>query len=155
MVSADQAFLQFFGDEFLRLLLIRFVFCSAALRLHKLFRVSPKKTGLLLNRSDPFFMQTLLALAQLQRRAGIKAPAGSGPAGPGQANVSPAVELAASGGSKVLVLCVQECRSFPESYPELPKQDTVESSLLQKHILDLAAMLDVQNLFWDNSLETY
>lgn len=36
----DQAFLQFFGDEFLRLLLIRFVFCSAALRLHKLFRVS-------------------------------------------------------------------------------------------------------------------
>lgn len=39
-VSTDQAFLQFFGDEFLRLLLIRFVFCSAALRLHKLFRVS-------------------------------------------------------------------------------------------------------------------
>ncbi|KAG7235537.1 hypothetical protein INR49_002583 [Caranx melampygus] len=62
--TIDQAFLQFFGDEFLRLLLIRFVFCSAALRLHKLFR---------------------------------------------------------------------ESRSFPESYPELPKQDTVESSLLQKH----------------------
>lgn len=39
-VPADQAFLQFFGDEFLRLLIIRFVFCSAALRLHKLFRVS-------------------------------------------------------------------------------------------------------------------
>ncbi|KAI3361913.1 hypothetical protein L3Q82_012183, partial [Scortum barcoo] len=36
--TIDQAFLQFFGDEFLRLLLIRFVFCSAALRLHKLFR---------------------------------------------------------------------------------------------------------------------
>ncbi|XP_069370083.1 protein SCAI isoform X6 [Paralichthys olivaceus] len=73
--TIDQAFLQFFGDEFLRLLLVRFVFCSAALRLHKLFR---------------------------------------------------------------------ESRSFPESYPELPKQDTVESSLLQKHVLELAAMLDVQ-----------
>ncbi|XP_029300646.1 protein SCAI isoform X2 [Cottoperca gobio] len=82
----DQAFLQFFGDEFLRLLLIRFVFCSAALRLHKLFR---------------------------------------------------------------------ESKSFPESYPELPKQDTVESSLLQKHILELATMLDVQNLFWDDPLEAY
>lgn len=84
--TIDQAFLQFFGDEFLRLLLIRFVFCSAALRLHKLFR---------------------------------------------------------------------ECRSFPESYPELPKQDTVESGVLQKHILELATMLDVQSLFWDDSLEAY
>uniref|UniRef100_A0A3B3VV75 Suppressor of cancer cell invasion n=1 Tax=Poecilia latipinna TaxID=48699 RepID=A0A3B3VV75_9TELE len=84
--SIDQAFLQFFGDEFLRLLLIRFVFCSAALRLHKLFR---------------------------------------------------------------------ESRSFPESYPELPKQDTVESGLLQKQVLELAAMLDVQSLFWDDSLESY
>ncbi|XP_037609159.1 protein SCAI isoform X2 [Sebastes umbrosus] len=84
--NIDQAFLQFFGDEFLRLLLIRFVFCSAALRLHKLFR---------------------------------------------------------------------ECQSFPESYPELPKQDTVESSLLQKHILELATMLDVQSLFWDDPLEAY
>ncbi|KAM4719289.1 protein SCAI isoform 2-T2 [Anableps anableps] len=84
--SIDQAFLQFFGDEFLRLLLIRFVFCSAALRLHKLFR---------------------------------------------------------------------ECRSFPESYPELPKPDTVESGLLQKQVLELAAMLDVQSLFWDDSLDSY
>ncbi|XP_023193461.1 protein SCAI isoform X1 [Xiphophorus maculatus] len=84
--SIDQAFLQFFGDEFLRLLLIRFVFCSATLRLHKLFR---------------------------------------------------------------------ESRSFPESYPELPKQDTVESVLLQKQVLELAAMLDVQSLFWDDSLESY
>uniref|UniRef100_A0A3Q2P148 Suppressor of cancer cell invasion n=1 Tax=Fundulus heteroclitus TaxID=8078 RepID=A0A3Q2P148_FUNHE len=84
--SIDQAFLQFFGDEFLRLLLIRFVFCSAALRLHKLFR---------------------------------------------------------------------ESRSFPESYPELPKQDTVESGVLQKHVLELAAMLDAQSLFWDDALESY
>ncbi|XP_004075111.1 protein SCAI [Oryzias latipes] len=84
--TIDQAFLQFFGDEFLRLLLIRFVFCSAVLRLHKLFR---------------------------------------------------------------------EARSFPESYPELPKQDTVESSLLQKQILELAAMLDVQSSFWEDSLEAY
>ncbi|XP_075885560.1 protein SCAI isoform X3 [Nelusetta ayraudi] len=82
----DQAFLQFFGDEFLRLLLIRFVFCSATLRLHKLFR---------------------------------------------------------------------ESRSFPDSYPELPKQDTVESALLQKLILELATMLDVQSLFWDDMLEAY
>lgn len=82
--AIDQAFLQFYGDEFLRLLLIRFVFCSATLRLHKLFR---------------------------------------------------------------------ESRSFPESYPQLPKQDTVESSLLQKHVLELAAMLDVRSLFWDGTLD--
>lgn len=58
-------------------------------------------------------------------------------------------------GSDVFMLCLQESRSFPESYPELPKQDTVESSLLQKHILELATMLDVQSLFWDDSLESY
>uniref|UniRef100_A0A8C9WFK8 Suppressor of cancer cell invasion n=1 Tax=Scleropages formosus TaxID=113540 RepID=A0A8C9WFK8_SCLFO len=84
--AIDQAFLQFYGDEFLRLLLIRFVFCSATLRMHKLFR---------------------------------------------------------------------ESRSFPESYPQLPKQDTVESNLLQKHILELAAMLDVQGLFYDGTLDSY
>ncbi|XP_024258483.1 protein SCAI-like isoform X1 [Oncorhynchus tshawytscha] len=82
--AIDQAFLQFYGDEFLRLLLIRFVFCSATLRMHKLF---------------------------------------------------------------------QESRSFPESYPQLPKQDTVESSFLRKHVLELAAMLDVQRLFWDGALD--
>ncbi|XP_051980768.1 protein SCAI isoform X2 [Xyrauchen texanus] len=82
----DQAFLQFYGDEFLRLLMIRFVFCCTTLRLHKLFR---------------------------------------------------------------------EARSFPESYPSLPKQEMVESSLLQKHVLELAAMLDVQNLFCDGMLDNY
>ncbi|KAG1959006.1 protein SCAI [Pimephales promelas] len=82
----DQAFLQFYGDEFLRLLMIRFVFCCTTLRLHKLFR---------------------------------------------------------------------EARSFPESYPQLPKQEMVESSLLQKHVLELAAMLDVQNLFSDGLLDNY
>ncbi|KAG5272084.1 hypothetical protein AALO_G00161480 [Alosa alosa] len=82
----DQAFLQFYGDEFLRLLMIRFVFCSATLRLHKLFR---------------------------------------------------------------------ESRSFPESYPQLPKPDTVENTALQKHVHQLAAMLDVQNLFCDGTLDNY
>ncbi|KAA8584666.1 hypothetical protein FQN60_008451, partial [Etheostoma spectabile] len=54
-----------------------------------------------------------------------------------------------------LLLIRFESQSFPESYPELPKQDTVESSLLQKHILELATMLDVQSLFWDDPLEVY
>ncbi|XP_062845045.1 protein SCAI isoform X2 [Trichomycterus rosablanca] len=84
--AIDQAFLQFYGDEFLRLLMIRFVFCSATLRLHKLFR---------------------------------------------------------------------EAQSFPESYPQLPKQEMVENSLLQKHIMELAVMLDVQNLFTDGILDNY
>ncbi|XP_060718946.1 protein SCAI isoform X3 [Tachysurus vachellii] len=84
--TIDQAFLQFYGDEFLRLLMIRFVFCCATLRLHKLFR---------------------------------------------------------------------EAQSFPESYPQLPKQEMVESSLLQKQIMELAAMLDVQNLFFDGMLDNY
>ncbi|XP_052448753.1 protein SCAI isoform X2 [Carassius gibelio] len=84
--AIDQAYLQFYGDEFLRLLMIRFVFCCTTLRLHKLFR---------------------------------------------------------------------EARSFPESYPPLPKQEMVESSLLQKHVLELAAMLDVQNLFSDGMLDNY
>ncbi|KAL6463641.1 hypothetical protein MHYP_G00280320 [Metynnis hypsauchen] len=84
--AIDQAFLQFYGDEFLRLLMVRFVFCCATLRLHKLF---------------------------------------------------------------------QEAQSFPESYPQLPKQEMVENSLLQKHVLELAAMLDVQNLFSDGMLDNY
>lgn len=52
-------------------------------------------------------------------------------------------------------LCPQESQSFPESYPELPKKDTVESSQLQKHVLELAAMLEVQSLFWEEPQETY
>ncbi|KAG9335374.1 hypothetical protein JZ751_005296 [Albula glossodonta] len=80
--AVDQAYLQFYGDEFLRLLLLRFVFCSAVMRLHKLFR---------------------------------------------------------------------ESRSFPESFPPLPRQETVESSVLQRHVLELATMLDVQSLFYSNT----
>ncbi|KAK1155674.1 protein SCAI [Acipenser oxyrinchus oxyrinchus] len=84
--SIDQAFLQFFGDEFLRLLLIRFVFCSATMRLHKVFR---------------------------------------------------------------------ETRNYPETYPQLPKEETVENPMVQKHVLELASILDVQNLFCDNTLDDY
>ncbi|XP_041090296.1 protein SCAI-like [Polyodon spathula] len=84
--SIDQAFLQFFGDEFLRLLLVRFVFCSATMRLHKVFR---------------------------------------------------------------------ETRNYPETYPQLPKEETVENPMVQKHVLELASILDVQNLFCDNTLDDY
>jgi len=36
----DLSFVQFFGDDFLRVLLLRYVFCYITLRLHKAFRVS-------------------------------------------------------------------------------------------------------------------
>ncbi|MEJ1275012.1 suppressor of cancer cell invasion [Cricetulus griseus] len=84
--SIDQAFLQFFGDEFLRLLLTRFVFCSATMRMHKAFR---------------------------------------------------------------------ETRNYPESYPQLPRDETVENPHLQKHILELASILDVRNIFFENSMDDY
>ncbi|XP_075842161.1 protein SCAI isoform X4 [Microtus pennsylvanicus] len=82
----DQAFLQFFGDEFLRLLLTRFVFCSATMRMHKAFR---------------------------------------------------------------------ETRNYPESYPQLPRDETVENPHLQKHILELASILDVRNIFFENPMDDY
>uniref|UniRef100_A0A670KEP2 Suppressor of cancer cell invasion n=1 Tax=Podarcis muralis TaxID=64176 RepID=A0A670KEP2_PODMU len=85
--SIDQAFLQFFGDEFLRLLLTRFIFCSATMRMHKIFR--------------------------------------------------------------------QETRNYPESYPQLPRDETVENPHLQKHILELASMLDVRNVFLETTLDDY
>uniref|UniRef100_A0A7M4EVI9 Suppressor of cancer cell invasion n=1 Tax=Crocodylus porosus TaxID=8502 RepID=A0A7M4EVI9_CROPO len=85
--SIDQAFLQFFGDEFLRLLLTRFIFCSATMRMHKIFR--------------------------------------------------------------------QETRNYPESYPQLPRDETVENPHLQKHILELASILDVRNVFLENTLDDY
>nr|XP_048678641.1 protein SCAI isoform X5 [Caretta caretta] len=85
--SIDQAFLQFFGDEFLRLLLTRFVFCSATMRMHKIFR--------------------------------------------------------------------QETRNYPESYPQLPRDETVENPHLQKHILELASILDVRNVFLENTIDDY
>ncbi|XP_053523717.1 protein SCAI isoform X4 [Artibeus jamaicensis] len=84
--SIDQAFLQFFGDEFLRLLLTRFVFCSATMRMHKIFR---------------------------------------------------------------------ETRNYPESYPQLPRDETVENPHLQKHILELASILDVRNVFFENTIDDY
>ncbi|KAG7263121.1 hypothetical protein CRUP_015378 [Coryphaenoides rupestris] len=46
-------------------------------------------------------------------------------------------------------------RGLWERAQEFLRKDTVESSLLQKHVLELAAMLDVQNLFWDDPLEGY
>ncbi|XP_074067689.1 protein SCAI isoform X5 [Macrotis lagotis] len=84
--SIDQAFLQFFGDEFLRLLLTRFVFCSATMRMHKIFR---------------------------------------------------------------------ETRNYPETYPQLPRDETVENPHLQKHILELASILDVRNVFFENTIDDY
>ncbi|XP_042642604.1 protein SCAI isoform X2 [Tyto alba] len=84
--SIDQSFLQFFGDEFLRLLLTRFIFCSATMRMHKIFR---------------------------------------------------------------------ETRNYPESYPQLPRDETVENPHLQKHILELASILDVRNVFLENTLDDY
>jgi len=39
-LSVDLSFVQFFGDDFLRVLLLRYVFCYVTLRLHKAFRVS-------------------------------------------------------------------------------------------------------------------
>uniref|UniRef100_H3BG28 Suppressor of cancer cell invasion n=1 Tax=Latimeria chalumnae TaxID=7897 RepID=H3BG28_LATCH len=82
----DQAFLQFFGDEFLRLLITRFIFCSSTLRLHKNFR----ETG-----------------------------------------------------------------NYPETYPQLPKEEIVENPHLQRHILELASMMDVQNYFQENNIDDY
>lgn len=84
--SIDQAFLQFFGDEFLRLLLTRFIFCSATMRMHKIFR---------------------------------------------------------------------ETRNYPESYPQLPRDETVENPHLQKHILELASILDVRNVFLESTIDDY
>lgn len=38
--NIDPVFLQFYGDEFLRVIILRFIFCSVVLRMHRLFRVS-------------------------------------------------------------------------------------------------------------------
>ena len=37
---SDHGFMQFFGDDFLRVLLLRFIFCYVVLRLHRAFNVS-------------------------------------------------------------------------------------------------------------------
>ena len=36
---ADHSFMQFFGDDFLRILLLRYIFCFVVLRLHRGFKV--------------------------------------------------------------------------------------------------------------------
>ncbi|MGH0141181.1 UNVERIFIED_CONTAM: hypothetical protein FKN15_072720 [Acipenser sinensis] len=56
--------------------------------------------------------------------------------------------------TKFLVL-FQETRNYPETYPQLPKEETVENPMVQKHVLELASILDVQNLFCDNTLDDY
>lgn len=38
--SVDPVFLHFYGDDFLRVLILRFLFCSMVIRMHRLFRVS-------------------------------------------------------------------------------------------------------------------
>ena len=37
---SDHSFMQFFGDDFLRVLLLRYIFCHVVLRLHRGFKVS-------------------------------------------------------------------------------------------------------------------
>jgi hypothetical protein len=38
--SVDPVFIHFYADDFLRLLILRFIFCSVLMRMHRLFRVS-------------------------------------------------------------------------------------------------------------------
>lgn len=38
--SVDPVFIQFYGDDFLRLIMLRFIFCCVVIRMHRLFRVS-------------------------------------------------------------------------------------------------------------------
>lgn len=38
--NIDPAYIQFYGDDFLRLLMLRFIFCCVVVRMHRLFRVS-------------------------------------------------------------------------------------------------------------------
>ena len=38
--SVDPVFLQFYSDDFLRLIILRFIFCCVVIRMHRLFRVS-------------------------------------------------------------------------------------------------------------------
>lgn len=40
--NIDPVFLQFYADEFLRLIILRFIFCTVVLRMHRLFRVSDR-----------------------------------------------------------------------------------------------------------------
>lgn len=37
--NIDPAYLQFYGDDFLRLQILRFIFCSVVLKMHRLFKV--------------------------------------------------------------------------------------------------------------------
>ncbi|ELU10092.1 hypothetical protein CAPTEDRAFT_93181 [Capitella teleta] len=76
--SLDHSFVQFFGDDFLRVLLLRFIFCYIVLKLHR----------------------------------GFKGPS-----------------------------------FYPMSYPTMPKEDILDSPVLQKLILDLASILEVRGLY--------
>ncbi|EPY78698.1 protein SCAI isoform 2 [Camelus ferus] len=49
----------------------------------------------------------------------------------------------------------KETRNYPESYPQLPRDETVENPHLQKHILELASILDVRNVFLENTIDDY
>uniref|UniRef100_A0A8C9ADZ5 Suppressor of cancer cell invasion n=1 Tax=Prolemur simus TaxID=1328070 RepID=A0A8C9ADZ5_PROSS len=54
-----------------------------------------------------------------------------------------------------LFFAYQETRNYPESYPQLPRDETVENPHLQKHILELASILDVRNVFFENTIDDY
>lgn len=49
--SIDPVFLHFYGDDFLRVLILRFLFCSMVSRMHRLFRVSVLSSPLSINSS--------------------------------------------------------------------------------------------------------
>ncbi|OBS57718.1 hypothetical protein A6R68_11150 [Neotoma lepida] len=57
--------------------------------------------------------------------------------------------------SKQVINTPMETRNYPESYPQLPRDETVENPHLQKHILELASILDVRNIFFENSMDDY
>ena len=61
----ESSYLPFLGDDFLRLLLLRFIFCCVALRLHRAFKHWPA----LLPRSQPPLPEADLLLQTSLERA--------------------------------------------------------------------------------------
>ena len=120
--TLDFSYISFLSDDFLRLLILRFIFCALSLRMHKGFRQA--------SMSPP----TLPA-------AGIAGNISNMSNAPNAPNVPNAATLPTMHSARVL----------PASYPPLPENEVLGYAPLQRLMVDIAATMNSRHMFIEPS----
>jgi len=113
----DPVYLQFYTDDFIRLLMLRFIFCCSVMRMHRLFRVSEHVDESLLQKINNHLFLRLLCDCLI-------------------------FNLGHS-----LLFPQQGRNFFPKSHPSLPENEIFDHPALKHAIFEMAITLDIRSMF--------